>query len=131
MTLKFRITKDEYTETFTKFVSLLPKNVDVKLSTKSVRIYGYDCLVVRIVEPNRSSPYLYFLTHLGNTAVLGNPPQKYIESIKNWVAHIQWLKFSAFLKKHNSKLKEELIATVWHPSRVEKWIKAGINLEDL
>ena len=33
-------------------------------------------------------------------------------------------------KERIEKIKEELIAKAWHPSRVERWLEAGIDIED-
>lgn len=35
------------------------------------------------------------------------------------------------IKKRCAIFKEELVATAWRPSRVEAWVEAGMNLEDL
>ena len=35
------------------------------------------------------------------------------------------------IKKRCAVFKEELIANAWRPSRVEAWVEAGVNLEDL
>ena len=39
-------------------------------------------------------------------------------------------------KKRNARIvskriQKELVAAVWHPARVERWLEAGIVLEDL
>jgi hypothetical protein len=36
-----------------------------------------------------------------------------------------------FIKKHMSIIKEELIAKALHPTIIEKWINAGIDIEDI
>jgi len=35
------------------------------------------------------------------------------------------------IQKRTMSLKKEIIAAVWHPTRVAKWVEAGIALEDL
>jgi hypothetical protein len=36
----------------------------------------------------------------------------------------------AFLKEHMDIIREELMMKAWHPSRVMKWIDAGMEMED-
>ena len=31
----------------------------------------------------------------------------------------------------SKRIQKELVAAVWHPARVERWLEAGIALEDL
>ena len=33
-------------------------------------------------------------------------------------------------RMRSNAFKEELVAKAWHPSRVEKWLEAGIDIED-
>ena len=33
-------------------------------------------------------------------------------------------------KARSAIIKEELVAKAWHPSRVERWLEAGIDIED-
>jgi hypothetical protein len=35
-----------------------------------------------------------------------------------------------FLKRRMDILREELMMKAWHPSRIEKWLDAGMDLED-
>jgi hypothetical protein len=30
-----------------------------------------------------------------------------------------------------NRLKKDIIAAAWHPRRVERWLEAGVQLEDL
>ena len=34
-------------------------------------------------------------------------------------------------KRRIERIKEELVAQAWHPRRVERWLEAGCELEDL
>jgi hypothetical protein len=36
-----------------------------------------------------------------------------------------------FLKRRMDIIREELMMKAWHPSRVMKWIEAGMDMEDL
>jgi len=36
-----------------------------------------------------------------------------------------------FLRKRMDIIREELMMKAWHPSRVNKWIEAGMDMEDL
>ena len=33
-------------------------------------------------------------------------------------------------KERSALIKEELVAKAWHPSRVEKWLEAGLDIDD-
>ena len=33
-------------------------------------------------------------------------------------------------KERSALIKEELVAKAWHPSRVEKWLEAGMDIDD-
>ena len=33
-------------------------------------------------------------------------------------------------KERSALIKEELVANAWHPDRVQKWLDAGIDIED-
>jgi len=37
-----------------------------------------------------------------------------------------------YICEENKKnlIKEELVAKAWHPSRVEKWLEAGMDIDD-
>jgi hypothetical protein len=35
------------------------------------------------------------------------------------------------MSKRINRLKKDIIAAAWHPRRVEKWLEAGVQLEDL
>jgi hypothetical protein len=35
-----------------------------------------------------------------------------------------------FLKRRMDIIREELMMKAWHPSRVMKWVEAGLDMED-
>jgi len=46
----------------------------------------------------------------------------------NWLQDCIYIKLS---QDRTRILKKDLIAAVWHPTRVAKWVEAGVALEDL
>jgi hypothetical protein len=51
--------------------------------------------------------------------------------IEEWMDVLLQPKRKEFCKDFCAKIKRDLAAAVWHPRRVEKWVEAGIQLEDL
>jgi len=63
-----------------------------------------------------------------------------MDILKNNIDKINWNSLSlnpnifelnyAFLKGRMDILREELMMKTWHPSRIEKWLDAGMDIED-
>jgi len=35
------------------------------------------------------------------------------------------------MRESHKDLKQELMQSAWHPSRIQKWLEAGLDLEDI
>jgi len=52
--------------------------------------------------------------------------------VKKWCEYVYSRFYAAeHIKDFWKDTKEELVATVWHPKRVAKWLEAGIDVEAL
>ena len=64
-----------------------------------------------------------------------------MELFKNNIDKIDWYYFTEnpeifvydyeAMREANREFKEELMQRAWHPSRVARWLEAGMDLEDL
>lgn len=53
--------------------------------------------------------------------------------VRQWLDNIQeaTLGNCEQIQARNKAIKEDLVAAVWHPRRVERWLEQGVELEDL
>ncbi len=80
-------------------------------------------------------PIWVFLTTTGKLYFprgMGYNDGELIEVVENWVWDCyRELNGQSKMKRFWETAKEELIAAVWHPDRVAKWVEAGVELETL
>ncbi len=52
--------------------------------------------------------------------------------LEDWAEYVRNRFYAAErIKDFWEEAKEELVATVWHPERVNKWLETGIDVEDM
>lgn len=62
-------------------------------------------------------------------------PEKYQRDIADWLRHVRDTHNEPFVRARQQartrKFKEELMMNRWHPSRVEKYLDMGLEIEDM
>jgi len=54
------------------------------------------------------------------------PNHELYDRIEEWATYVR---NRFYLAERVKQIKEELVATAWHPDRVAKWVEAGVELE--
>ena len=82
------------------------------------------------------NPYEFHMYHIKQYSIYSsyfdNSTKKQGEQIRQLI--VEWYRDTLYMAKMERRLKRfkrDLIAAVWHPMRVAKWLEAGAALEDM
>jgi hypothetical protein len=87
---------------------------------------GLDTL---IVNNNQIQDFSYLPTSLRVLVFHDNPGLAKYEGLS--ISQIRSLINARLAKQRSEAMKEELVATAWHPRHVERWLSLGAEVEDL